>query len=139
MLKFQIAGYIIHKKISPVGYINFSFKRENKYPYTVIITDKGLVCNCKEFYKIKTCQHTKISYNMLYVIDMDTDSKLHQQYWNLLNEKGLGKNLCEDFKIRLESLDEVTYESKNYIVGKYYSRIDGKYILITINKPNVEV
>ena len=56
-----------------------------------------------------------------------------------MNEKGLGKNLCEDFKIRLESLDEVTYESKNYIVGKYYSRIDGKYILITINKPNVEV
>lgn len=131
MLKITIAGYKIYKENPSI----FKFLREHDHPYTVSINPKkGLHCNCKNFYKYKTCAHSKIVYNMLYCIDIDPVSILHEQYWSILKEKGLGTNATEDFKIRLESLDEVTYEDEKVVIGKYYSRIDGRYILIHVQK-----
>jgi hypothetical protein len=131
MLKICIVGFIIHKKNPSL----FLFEREHNHPYTVKVNPKkGLHCDCIDFYKHKTCVHSKIVYNMLYVIHIDPESRLHQQYWDLLKEKGLGNNAQEDFKIKLESLDEVTFEDEKVVIGKYYSRYDGRYILIHINK-----
>jgi hypothetical protein len=130
MLKIQISGYTIHKTNPSL----FLFERKHKFSYLVKVTNKGITCNCREFYKYSHCGHSTIAYNMMYIVDLDKDSTLHQKYWDLLNLNGLGKDLNEDFKIRLESLDEVTFEDEKMVVGKYYSRLDGKFIMITINK-----
>jgi len=145
-----IAGdWIIQKQCieKPSNYLfTFTLNYKKAFPYTVLSSPRGLECNCPTFYKNRKCKHTKWVYNMLYVIDTKPDSILHAQYTDHLNKliqlyitekyiklKELTK--IEKFKIRVASLDEITYENDKAIFGKYYSCYNGTALSIEILKP----
>lgn len=126
-----IINNFIVKKSSPTCYTLHNNTKKS-FPFTVEVLPRGIKCDCREFYRLKTCVHVRLVCNMHYVMDTNPDSLLHAQYADLVDEAITHSD--NETQARLSTLDEIVCENNKAFFGKYYSRDNGIFLSIEVLK-----